>query len=337
MYSKIPRTVRIKKIVDDMNEYSSCDFNNKLIETCNKLKIRHYNKDLAIIHTCIHFDYIFGKNNNEKDHDDMFEDMYGAYYDENMNIHEDLTCNIISKFTKQKKVIFCWTDFIDYAAYRENDYANNELFTHSTLTIMSPMNNNKYFVYQFNPHGRCQMSYKGYTKYISRKRTKFFDCGEMLDTYAISKYCNAMNRCFKKYCDNKTELVYNSSKRHNYFGANLQSGDNFGCCFLFPFILFVDICKYYRESHILETNKKKLRFRSYKSLIDEQKFEKCVYIIISKYFKEISDMTLTFYSKKRDVQNYEDYEDSIESNLERNGNKYIKIIAYNSFITVNNN
>ena len=336
MYSKIPRTVRIKNILDEMNKYSSCDFNNEIIKAANELKKKHYNKDIVVIHTSIYFDYIFDNENSEKDRDDLFEDMYGAYYDEEMNLHEDFTCNIIDKFTQQKKTIFCWTDFIDYAAYRENENAVNELFTHSTLTIMTPTENNKYFVYQFNPHGRCQMTYKGYTKYVSRKRTKFFDCGQILDTYVINKYISAMNRCLDKYSKNKNRLLYDASKKHNYFGANLQSGDNFGCCFMFPFIIFIDVCKYYRESHIFETRNKRLRFRSYKSLFDEKKFEKSIYVIISKYFKEISDMTLSFYSKKRDAEEYEEYEDSIENNLEKHGNRYIKIIAYNSFCAIKN-
>ena len=103
--------------------------------------------------------------------------------------------------------------FIDYAAYRENENAVNELFTHSTLTIMTPIQNNKYFVYQFNPHGRCQMSYKGYTKYVSRKCTKFFDCGQILDTYVISKYIGAMNRCLDKYSKNKNKWKKNKWKK----------------------------------------------------------------------------------------------------------------------------
>jgi hypothetical protein len=201
---------------------------------------------------------------------------------------------------------------------------------------MIPIKDNKYFVYQFNPHGRCQIDYKGYTKYVSRKRTKFFPCGQTLDTYVMSKYINAMNSCLEKYSKNKKRLIYDASKMHNYLGANLQSGDNFGCCFLFPFIIFIDVCKYYRESHILETRSKRLRFRSYKSLFDEQKFEKCIYIILSKYFKEISNMTLTFYSKKRNIEKYEEFEDSIENNLAKHGNRYIKIIAYNSFNVIDN-
>ena len=336
MYSKIPRTVRIKKVLDEMNKHSSCEFNNEIIKKTNELKKKHYNKDLVVLHTGIYFDMIFDKDNTKNDVNLLFEDMYGAYYDDDMKLHEDFTCNIIDKFTKEKKTIFCWTDFIDYCAYRENDNANNELFTHSTLTIMTPTENDTYFVYQFNPHGRCQMDYKGYTKYVSRKRTKFFPCGELLDTYVINNYINAMNRCLSKYTNNKTKLIYNNTKAHNYFGANLQSGDNFGCCFLFPFIIFIDVCKYYRESHIFETSSKRLRFRSYKSLFDEQKFEKCIYVIISKYFKEISNMTLSFYSKKDCKKDYEALEDSIELNLHNHGNRYIKIIAYNTFYIMNN-
>ena len=38
MYSKIPRTVRIKKVLDEMNKHSSCEFNNEIIKKTNELK-----------------------------------------------------------------------------------------------------------------------------------------------------------------------------------------------------------------------------------------------------------------------------------------------------------
>ena len=46
---------------------------------------------------------IFDKHNTKNDVNLLFEDMYGAYYDDDMKLHEDFTCNIIDKFTKEKK------------------------------------------------------------------------------------------------------------------------------------------------------------------------------------------------------------------------------------------
>lgn len=335
-YTSIPRGVRIKLILDTLNEYSSCDHENTIIETCNKLKKKHCD-DIAIIHTSVNFDLVFNDKNTEKDHDKLFEEMYGAYYDDNYKIQQDLTCNLIDKFTQKKKLIFCWTDFIDYAAYRENDDSINELFTHSTLTIMSPLSSGQYYVYQFNPHGRCQMDYKGYKKYISRKRMKYYDCGKMLDVYAIEKYVGAMNRCLDCYTSNKTRLIYNGTKSHNYFGANLQSGDDYGCCYLFPFIIFNDICKYYRLSHVFKRKNGSLqRVRSYKSMIKECKFEKCIYIMLCKYLSlDMRDNIMKFYNKNDD--DYEKLEDEFEMYLYKKGSRYIKIIAYNSLKVINNN
>ena len=99
MYSKIPRTVRIKKVLDEMNKHSSCEFNNQIIKKTNELKKKHYNKDLVVLHTGIYFDMIFDKHNTKNDVNLLFEDMYGAYYDDDMKLHEDFTCNIIDKFT----------------------------------------------------------------------------------------------------------------------------------------------------------------------------------------------------------------------------------------------
>ena len=47
-------------------------------------------------------------------------------------------------------------------------------------------------------------------------------------------------------------------------------------------------------------------------------------------------MTLSFYSIKDSKKDYEAFEDSIELNLHNHGNRYIKIIAYNTFYIMNN-
>ena len=326
----LPRYGRIKDLVEKVSDLSSCEFDNRIIRCANKLKKKHSNNDIAIIHTSIDFDLLFNKNNTKQQIDLLLEDVWGAYFDDDMKIHEDFTFTLINKFTQEGKIIFCWTDFIDYGACLEEGKDTNEVFTHSTLTIFTPYKNNKYHVYQFNPHGRCQLDYTGYTKYISRKRTKYFDCKKGLDLYVIGKFIDVMNKSIKTYHKNGVDLLYNDTPYHNYFGANLQSGDKFGCCYLFPFVIFYEFCIYYRRSHLLKYDKDcYYRFRSFKSLFKECKFEECIYVMMSKYFKEFKIRVIESY-KLNLFKNTEELEDELESILERNGSNYIKLVIHST-------
>ena len=53
----------------------------------------------------------------------------------------------------------------------------------------------------------------------------------------VFKYINLYN---KTYYDDKKHIHYLPTNNYNYDGPNLQEGDKFGVCFLFPFLLFVN-------------------------------------------------------------------------------------------------
>ena len=41
-------------------------------------------------------------------------------------------------------------------------------------------------------------------------------------------------------------IVYDTTKKHNYYGPNIQLGDNHGICFVFPFAMLIYISKNFK-------------------------------------------------------------------------------------------
>ena len=49
-------------------------------------------------------------------------------------------------------------------------------------------------------------------------------------------------------------LNYEKDKHYNYWGANFQGGDNHGICFVFPYIIYYNLCKYYTQKRTTRWN-----------------------------------------------------------------------------------
>jgi len=318
-----------RKITDilknlETQDLSSTEFDNKFLRVANQL-YRENNDNIRTMQTYIDFNSVFDKKVN---HTELFDEMWCGYYDEDSNLREDYTCTILHKYMSENKIIFCWTDFCDYAMDTTDDI--NDIVTHSSLTILKPCGKNKYFAYQFNPHGRCQLDYIGYTKYISRKRSQYYPCNEVLDVYVIKCFLNAMEGQILQWNKKKVEFLYDNTSKHNYFGTNLQSGDNFGCCSIFPFILYYHVCIDMYKTNILcnDTINKCYRFPSLALLMRHNMFSEMIDVIMSMYFKEFKYEVIHFYKcNSKNKYTEEEFHDCCEDILEKRGTLYIKYIT----------
>lgn len=307
----------------ETQDLSSTEFDNKFLRVACQL-YRENNDNIRTLQTYIDFDAVF---NNKTKNTALFDEMWCGYYDEDINLKQDYTCTILHKYMSENKIIFCWTDFCDYAM--DTTDGINNIVTHSSLTILKP-DGDKYFAYQFNPHGRCQIDYEGYTKYITRKRSQYYECGEPLDVYVIKCFLKAMEEQILIYNQKKVIIQYDNTSKHNYFGTNLQSGDNYGCCSIFPFIIFYHVCVDMYKTNILcnDTINKCYRFPSIANLIKNNMFTQMIDVIMSLYFKEFKYEVIHYYKcNQKNEYTEESFHDCCEDILEKRGTLYIKYIT----------
>ena len=83
---------------------------------------------------------------------------------------------------------------------------------------------------------------------------------------------------FMKFMRNKYKLSikYDFTYKHNYYGADYQSGDNYGICFIFPYLIWYNFCMYYNR--ILDTKVDGL-YKIKSSMLLSGNLTECIQII----------------------------------------------------------
>ena len=134
---------------------------------------------------------------------------------------------------REKKYIFVIFSFDDYDV--DNIKGINEYCGHSTCALFTP-NKKNYDCYYINPHGRDDTKY--FKQIVTNKRCKVYYYKKALDIIFMIGFIESINTI------SKIKINYSDSYRYNYKGVNLQSGDCYGVCFAFPYIIYYYIGKY---------------------------------------------------------------------------------------------
>lgn len=178
---------------------------------------------------------------------EYFNDMLGgtAVFENHEYIYKDVFIfEAIAEAMKKKHFIYLTFGFEDYDV--DNIKGINEYCGHSTCALLIP-NKKKYDCYYMNVHGRDMKETNYYKKIVTNKRCRVFHYKKPLDVKFMEAFCVSFNK------SNNTKINYNHTYRYNYLGTNLQSGDGYGVCFIFPFIMFHYICNYLTRARYFKT------------------------------------------------------------------------------------
>jgi len=207
---------------------------------------------------------IKSQNINEYIEDNLFcSYWFKALLDKEEMFIEDDIGEKIKEDCRNKKIIFMNINANNYCLDREEE---QHYAAHAVCAILIPsecIKNKKipaYNLFYVNPHGEVMIPYTYFEEYISRKRSKKIDFGKYTVDYMVMKsICN--------YCNEKmgTDIYYDDSIIHNYYGVNLQEEDTHGICFIFPSVIYYYLGKYY-------TKKRELVFKDIEKIIPS--FEK---------------------------------------------------------------
>jgi hypothetical protein len=238
----------------------------------------------------------------------------------------------------KKKTIFMFLDLYAYLIL-ETKEGYNDSTAHASALMLFPDTDGNYSAFYFNPHGRAILDTKTYEYYISRYRKKEYKLKKSVDIFAV----NHLVKCFNTYIsknvrDSKSpiKVSYNHTKYHNYLGANLQAGDNYGVCFTFPLLVCYELCMHYNDVTYLEDNTCNMnrRYPSYATLAKRKDYHRIMLIMLSKYFVDISQVFLHNKIKVSDRVYEESYvtipQDEfnavIEKIVENKNTIYIKVL-----------
>jgi len=184
---------------------------------------------------------------------------YCGFYDENNNFKtEDAFLKLLGLMEKNK-TIYIIADINHYYVLLEKNPKKkayhkkiNTLQMHSVSIVFYPIDRLKYNVLYINSHGSGIRNEAVFEKKISNTRIKEYKFKKSLHYIFIRKFVDILqyytNKNFNDPLFKGTiQLKYNISSKHNYYGCNLQSGDFYGVCYIFPLIIWTYLNKYYHK------------------------------------------------------------------------------------------
>jgi hypothetical protein len=226
------------------NSSSDVDDNKNPLSMIQKMKFAISNtymrNKLAYADVNIDFMNIIPYLNNIERMNEIISSITIQYLRNNVFM-EDMMEDYLIEQMQVKKIIF-----INLCIYNYNtERCTEEEAVHGTSIIFIPIKD-KYHLYYINSHGYDMKDSMEFHIIKTKSRCKVFKYNNVLDFIFLERFTNYFNM---NYGSNK--LIYKKDKVHNYWGANFQGGDNHGICFVFPYIIFYNLCKYYTQKKAL--------------------------------------------------------------------------------------
>jgi len=190
----------------------------------------------------------------------------------------------------QKKTIFIMFVLEDYGINNEDgeDDEPNEYIGHSTCMILEP-NTESYKAYYINPHGCDTKDTNYFNLIISRKRSKNFTFKKATDIVFIEKFIAFVNKLdFLKIKESNIE--FKDSPEQVYCGADLQGGDCYGVCFVYPMIIWYYFGRYFTSTREIKYKSKSIKMEKGKTLLKNGKlnvFIESMFIDFNEKYKKL--------------------------------------------------
>jgi len=279
------------------------------------------NPNMRILETSISFYDCFTENIKTSSMEKTLSNLWCGYYNEQEEYREAHLFIKLNEFMRQNYLIFVFLDFYDYLLEEtETDGTNHEKATHSTALILYKDTEGKYRAFHFNPYGQYGLKVNYYEYYISRKREKTIDLDTSLDIFMVDMLIKTYNTTMYWYYNTFIHIEYKPNPEYNYIGPNLQKGDYYGICYIYPFIVCYELCCNFMERSTINTNLKKRTFSSYSRLFGRNCINEAILIMMSKYFKALRTEILS------GPLNPNILTISVENNLKLVNTTYIKFI-----------
>lgn len=218
------------------------------------------NKNMEILHTYFELSEIMP----QVDDPSIFQYIDCGFYKENMEYNDVLLSYKLTELMEKQKTIFLIVDLSGYYVCNEKNKKNNKFENnyegHSVCMIFQPYDKYLYDVFYINSHGHHSLNESTYELKISSTRTKKIKFDTGVNCRLITNFIQYLRQYLKLYRADINfkpiiKLRYDSSEKHNYYGCNLQNGDWYGVCYIFPLIIWYYFDKYYYQNRMVGDRK----------------------------------------------------------------------------------
>ena len=224
-------------------------------KACQHIK-KHEN--IQILNTSMDLAEVFPSLNNFN----IFSEIDCGFYNEEMKWDIEYIKTQILKLCEENKTIFIIFDLNNYFVIPEQNF-NKKGFhkfhkfintgqIHSVCMIFYPSGKNTYDVFYINSHGNSSFNEKTYELKVSNTRIKEYKFNSNVNHIFVKQFLKFLQSYFNTHKCNpnfsgRIKLKYDNTKKHNYYGCNLQNGDFYGVCFMYPLIIWYYFNRYYHQ------------------------------------------------------------------------------------------
>ena len=184
----------------------------------------------------------------------QYEKITKPYCTDYINLFDE-----ILKSISNKKTVFICLDIYGYGHnVEETDEDADKYDLHSIMLVLTPISNYNYRFIVINSHGN-DITYE-YETVITRKRVRKTKYKRGIDFEVINIFQKNLARYVKErknkiYRDLQISFSFNDDKKHCYKGSNLQIGDSYGYCYLYPIMLYSYFLIYFNKERFIDNLK----------------------------------------------------------------------------------
>ncbi len=197
------------------------------------------------------------------------EILAGHFVGKNNYLKEEFLNDIIENYIQKNKILYIVLDFVDYGL--DDDIIDKNEYVPHTCTLILIPNNNNYDAFYINSHGKDLLEYDEYNYRISDQKKRTITYDHPVDVMFVDTFVKFLNK------NHDVSINYNATEYHNYYGADYQSGDNYGICFIFPYIIWYYFGKYYNTSRTIQSSSgENYEIKSNRSMLLNGELIECV-------------------------------------------------------------
>ena len=237
--------------------------------------------------------------------------------DGSSDIYEDWLVDKLDELGKERKLIFLNISADYYCLDREevDNYA-----IHGVCAILVPRRNSGYDLYYINPHGEAMRLTSSFEAFRSSTRTRTYDFDCPIDCVVMRSLVNYVNK------NTTMDIHYDNTNKHNYYGTNLQQGDNYGICFVLPIAIYYYLGVYYTEKKALRCDDNTKYVDCFRNLLKKGKIDRMVYCCFTDFNKKLEEIVFKSLGKRYDPK------ETILTCIEKYGTHFTKKVT-NTFMS----
>ena len=267
------------------------NISNQTLHRLRKIGFNKYmGRKLEYMSVYIDFnDLVPNLSNSNKLHKEFSKIMTHFCVDKDKDIYEQSFGDRLSDLCEERKIIFINMGIDKYFVDRseKTNYA-----VHGVCAILVPRYGSGYDMYYINSHGNDMNDTSFYQTVKTRTRLNRIDFKQPVDCLVMKALTNYLNKEYE------LEITYDSSIKHNYFGPNLQNGDEHGICFAFPIVIYCYFGLHFTEKKALTMNDKTIYIVPFKQLLKNGQIDLMVSSCFSDFDKTINKILFELNGEK---------------------------------------